>query len=130
MLSRPTRLLVLVLAVLSLAGVVSAAAQAKTWHGEHGRTDRRASFNFGGGVNAQIVSPSSGSTVSGTVRWEVAVSGASSPKVTFTVDGSRLTTVTGRTPSVALNTNNLSEGRHTLAVTATNGSHSDSDKVT
>ena len=90
----------------------------------HDRTDRRASA-----FRAQITSPHTGE-VTGTVKFGASVSGASTAKVTFSVDGTTTKTTTGLTPSITLNTAQLTEGRHTLAVSATNGRDSSTDRVT
>jgi Glycosyl hydrolase family 26/Bacterial Ig domain len=128
MLSRPTRILSSVLAILVLAAAFAATAGAQGRDGNLGRhrSDERASA---GAFGVEIVSPAAGSQVTGTVHWGVAVTGTASAKVTFAVDGSKLKTLTGTTPSIALETTRLSEGRHTLAVTATSGTHSASDQI-
>jgi hypothetical protein len=66
------------------------------------------------------LSPSSGSTVSGTAPWQVGVSGTTPSRVDFAIDGA----YRGSDPSSpytfgsGLDTTTLSDGSHTLSVTA------------
>jgi hypothetical protein len=127
MLSRPTRILVLVLAAAVLAAAFATVAAAHQ-HGFGHRVDRRAT-GHSSGLRAEIVSPSAGSAVTGTVRFSAAVSGGSA-RVTFAVDGSKVKTADGTAPSIALNTASLSEGRHTFSIVASGNGRTSSDKVT
>ena len=128
MLSRPTQIVSAILATAILVAAFASVAGAHS-HRYGDRVDRRATGHVSG-LRAQIVSPSAGEAVSGTVRWSAAVSGTDSARVTFSVDGSKVKTTTGKAPSISLDTATLAEGRHTLSITASGNGRSAGDQVT
>jgi hypothetical protein len=72
------------------------------------------------GVTVRIQSPAAEATVSGTIAWTAAVSGATATRVDFAVDG-RSQASDSADPYAygsGLDTTTLSDGRHTLSVTA------------
>jgi hypothetical protein len=65
-----------------------------------------------------IVSPGSGQTISGSVSWQVAVSGATTTEIDFLVDGATVASKTSSPFTIVLDTTKLSDGKHTFSVTA------------
>ena len=63
-------------------------------------------------------SPAAGTTLSGSVVWEVSVLAGAPSKVEFAVDGSVQATDTSAPYGVSLDTTKLSNGSHTLSATA------------
>jgi hypothetical protein len=78
-------------------------------------------------LGVSISSPSDGQTVNGTVTWEAEVTSGSAYKVTFAIDGTQkwteyLTPYVFNGDGNTLDTTTLSDGSHTLSVTATDTS--------
>jgi hypothetical protein len=69
-------------------------------------------------LSIATVSPASGTTVSGSVVWEVSALAGVPSKVEFAIDGSVGATDTTAPYSVALDTTKLTNGSHTLSATA------------
>ena len=71
-------------------------------------------------VTVTTVAPTTGTTVSGTIAWQAKVSGATPSRVDFSLDGvvQASSSTSPFTYSGGLNTTSLSNGPHTLTVTA------------
>ena len=66
-------------------------------------------------------SPTDGSTVSGAVQWSPSTPGWTPTRVEYSIDGSRTWTQTGGPYGETLDTTKLSNGSHTLSMTAAVG---------
>jgi len=69
-------------------------------------------------LTLSTLAPVSGTTVSGTIAWEVGVTAGSPSKVEFLVDGSAMFTDSSSPYSGSLDTTKLVNGNHTLSATA------------
>ncbi len=83
----------------------------------HARTNVKASSSrYRLSITTQ--SPANGATVSGTVGWQVKVTGTTPSRVDFAVDGSVKSSDSSSPYTYGLDTKSLSNGSHTLTATA------------
>ena len=123
--ARPAaKVLVLALSALALlAPTAPAAVGISSAHALGGGKALTTSSRLKEQLAATTVSPADGQTVSGSVVWQVSVSGGTASKVEFAIDGSAKWTQT-TSPYVyggaegVLDTTKLSNGSHTLSATA------------
>ena len=112
--------------VVALAVALSLpAAGVAARHGHHHAHARIHMQKLAGASSARAtmttVSPASNATVSGTIAWQVKVSGSTTPsRVDFTIDGAYKITDSSApyTYGSGLDTTTLSDGTHTLSATA------------
>jgi hypothetical protein len=117
----------LVLSVVALAVALSlpatgVAARNGHHHHHHARIRmRKLASASSARATMTTVSPASNATVSGTIAWQVEVSGSTTPsRVDFTIDGAYEATDSSApyTYGSGLDTTALSDGTHTLSATA------------
>jgi hypothetical protein len=112
------------LAATPIAGAHAGTGSARTGvHHRHAHVERAVSSRVHNRLRLSVStqSPTSGQTVSGTVNWVVAVSGATPSLVTFSVDGSVKGSLSTGPFAYPLDTTRLSNGSHVLTATASGG---------
>ena len=127
----PTRIfpktLALLLTLAALFAPSALAAEsispAKSLGGEKTKTTTATTSARTNGTSKEVLSiatvkPANGTTVSGTIAWEVALTAGAPSKVEFLVDGSAEFSDTSAPYGDSLDTTTLSNGTHTLSATA------------
>jgi len=117
---RPSTIACVAIAALAVAlPTVDAASAHGPRGGEvHMRTHNQRAVASRTKISVATLSPTNGGTVSGTVSWQVKVSGTTPSRVDFSVDGAVKSSDSASPYSYNLDTTKLSDGTHTLYAAA------------